>query len=225
MINFEFGVNEFVQKYNILQSIHCNYLVAVIRGESKDEAVKIAEKAYEGGIFSLELTFSTPNADQALQELSQLGDERIVIGAGTVLDAETARIAILSGAKYIVSPHFDPTIAKLCNRYAIPYLPGCGSVSEVISALSSGVDVIKLFPSSLLGINFIKDIKGPIPHAELMPSGGVRLDNLDEWFNQGAYAVGVGSALTKRVKQDGYDSIKEIAQAFNYKLEQIRSGQ
>ncbi|WP_017471355.1 bifunctional 2-keto-4-hydroxyglutarate aldolase/2-keto-3-deoxy-6-phosphogluconate aldolase [Amphibacillus jilinensis] len=211
-----------MQKYKILRSIHQNYLVAVIRGDTKSEAVKIAEKAYEGGIFTLEITFSTPHADQAIKELSALSDERVIVGAGTVLDAETARIAILNGAKYVVSPHLDPAIATICNRYSIPYLPGCGSVTEIVTALSVGVDIVKLFPGSQFGPSFINDIKGPLPNVELMPSGGVNMTNLQEWFNKGAFAIGVGSALTKRVTESGYESITEISKSFTQELARIR---
>ncbi|MBM7541100.1 bifunctional 2-keto-4-hydroxyglutarate aldolase/2-keto-3-deoxy-6-phosphogluconate aldolase [Amphibacillus cookii] len=213
-----------MQKYEILRAIHQNYLVAVIRGDTNFEAVQIAEKAYEGGIFTLEITFSTPQADQVIKELSTWSDERVIVGAGTVLDAETARIAILNGAKYVVSPHLDPAIATICNRYSIPYLPGCGSVTEIVTALSVGVDIVKLFPGSLFGPAFINDIKGPIPNAELMPSGGVNITNLKEWFNRGAFAVGIGSALTKQVKESGYESISEVSKAFTQELARIRGG-
>lgn len=208
-------------KHETLQAMHEGYLVAVVRGKTKEEAVEIAKAAYEGGIRSLEITFSTPGAELAIETLVQTGEEGMIIGAGTVLDRETARIAILHGASYVVSPHFDPEIATMCNRYAIPYLPGCGSITEIVSALSSGVDVVKLFPGSLLGPGFIKDVNGPIPHAAMMPSGGVSIDNLHEWVDKGAYAVGIGSALTKDVKDGDYSSVKAVAETFVNRLAEI----
>lgn len=208
-------------KHETLQAMHEGYLVAVVRGKTKEEAVEIAKAAYEGGIRSLEITFSTPGAELAIETLVQTGEEGMIIGAGTVLDRETARIAILHGARYVVSPHFDPEIATMCNRYAIPYLPGCGSITEIVSALSSGVDVVKLFPGSLLGPGFIKDVNGPIPHAAMMPSGGVSIDNLHEWVDKGAYAVGIGSALTKDVKDGDYSSVKAVAETFVNRLAEI----
>ena len=112
----------------------------------------------------------------------QLVNSQMIIGAGTVLDEKTARIAIMKGARYIVSPHFEGEMSLMCNRYCVPYLPGCGSVTEIMEALTYGLDVIKIFPGSLIGKAFIKDVKGPIPHVQLMPSGGVSIDNFDEWI-------------------------------------------
>jgi 2-dehydro-3-deoxyphosphogluconate aldolase/(4S)-4-hydroxy-2-oxoglutarate aldolase len=214
-----------LQKYEVLNEMHKGYLVAVIRGKNKEEAVEISKQAYQGGIRSLEITFSTPGAEDAIAELARLGDSQMIVGAGTVLDAETARIAIMKGARYIVSPHFDGTIATICNLYATPYLPGCGSVTEIMQALSLGVDVVKLFPGSLFGYSFIKDVKGPIPHVQLMPSGGVSLENIDKWIKNGAFAVGIGSALTKNVTNDGYCSVQEIAREFINKVASIKVGQ
>ncbi|WP_156431411.1 bifunctional 2-keto-4-hydroxyglutarate aldolase/2-keto-3-deoxy-6-phosphogluconate aldolase [Bacillus sp. FJAT-29814] len=212
-----------MQKYEVLNEMHKGYLVAVIRGKNKEDAVEISKQAFQGGIRSLEVTFSTPGAEEAIAELVRSGDSQMIVGAGTVLDAETARIAIMKGARYIVSPHFDGAIATMCNRYATPYLPGCGSVTEIMNALSYGVDVVKLFPGSLLGPGYIKDVKGPIPHVELMPSGGVSLDNLDKWVKNGAFAVGIGSALTKGVAGGDYSSVQTVARSFMDKLASIKA--
>ncbi|WP_209123819.1 bifunctional 2-keto-4-hydroxyglutarate aldolase/2-keto-3-deoxy-6-phosphogluconate aldolase [Alkalihalobacillus sp. BA299] len=211
-----------LQKYEILNEMHNGYIVAVIRGQNKEEAVEISRQAFKGGIRSLEITFTTPGAEEAIEELTRLGDKQMIVGAGTVLDEATARVAIMKGAQYIVSPHFDPSIAKMCNRYAIPYLPGCGSVTEIMSALTYGVDVIKLFPGSLLGPGYIKDVKGPIPHAELMPSGGVSLDNLSQWVKKGAFAVGIGSALTSCVTEGDYRAVEKAARQFVDKLAEVK---
>lgn len=216
-------VDVMLQKHQILSDIHDGYLVAVIRGKNKEDAVEISKQAFQGGIRSLEITFSTPGAEDAIAELVQMGNPNMVVGAGTVLDGETARIAIMKGARYIVSPHFNSDIAEVCNRYAIPYLPGCGSVTEIMQALESGVDVVKLFPGSLMGPGFLKDVKGPIPHVELMPSGGVSIDNLDQWVKNGAFAVGIGSALTKGVKDGDYSSVQEVARQFVNKLASVKA--
>ncbi|WP_458415365.1 bifunctional 2-keto-4-hydroxyglutarate aldolase/2-keto-3-deoxy-6-phosphogluconate aldolase [Schinkia sp. CFF1] len=212
-----------MQRYEVLNEMHKGYLVAVVRGKNKEEAVEISKQAFQGGIRSLEITFSTQGAEDVIAELVRSGDGQMIVGAGTVLDAETARIAIMKGARYIVSPHFDGAIATMCNRYAIPYLPGCGSVTEIINALSFGVDVVKLFPGSLLGPGFIKDVKGPIPHVQLMPSGGVSLDNIDKWVKNGAFAVGIGSALTKNVENGDFSSVQKVARTFVDKLEAIKA--
>lgn len=212
-----------LQRYEVLNEMHKGYLVAVVRGKNKEEAVEISKQAFQGGIRSLEITFSTQGAEDAIAELVRSGDSQMIVGAGTVLDAETARIAIMKGARYIVSPHFDGAISMMCNRYAIPYLPGCSSVTEIMNALSFGVDVVKLFPGSLLGPGFIKDVKGPIPHVQLMPSGGVSLDNIDKWVKNGAFAVGIGSALTKNVANGDFSSVQKVARTFVDKLEAIKA--
>ncbi|MEJ7497223.1 bifunctional 2-keto-4-hydroxyglutarate aldolase/2-keto-3-deoxy-6-phosphogluconate aldolase [Staphylococcus warneri] len=212
-----------MKKMQTLNRLHDNYLVAVVRGKSKADAIAAVEHMIDGGIYNIEITFTTPQAEEVIQHLSQhVIDENVVIGAGTVLDSTTARLAILNGAEYVVSPHFDPEIAKMCNRYAVPYLPGCGSVTEIVQAMETGVDLVKLFPGVLLGANFIKNVHGPIPQIELMPSGGVSLDNLEDWYRKGAFAVGIGSALMKNAK-DGNDSvIKENTEKFVGKFKTIR---
>jgi len=211
-----------IQKYEVLKQMHEGYAVAVIRGKSMRDAVEIGKRAFNGGIHSLEITFTTPQAERAIHELSQLNEEGMIVGAGTVLDAETARISILNGAQYVVSPHFDKEIALICNRYMIPYLPGCGTVTEIVEALTYGVDVVKLFPGSHLGPSFIKDVKGPIPHVEMMPSGGVSIDNVNQWIKNGAFAVGIGSALIKDVTNNDYSSVEKVAREFMDKIEAER---
>ena len=212
-----------MKKWQTLQKLHENFLVAVVRGNSKEHAIAAIHQIIEAGIYNIEVTFTTPQAEVVIAELNkQVKDSKVVIGAGTVMDPVTARIAILNGASYIVSPHFDKQIAETCNLYSTPYLPGCGSVTEITQAMTAGVDVVKLFPGDLLGPNFIKNVHGPIPNIALMPSGGVSMDNLAEWIEKGAYAVGIGSALLKGAT-DGHDSvIKENTQAFVKKLEEIR---
>ncbi|WP_414048957.1 bifunctional 2-keto-4-hydroxyglutarate aldolase/2-keto-3-deoxy-6-phosphogluconate aldolase [Macrococcus animalis] len=195
-----------MKKYEILEKLHENYLVAVVRGKSEEDAIHMIENIIEGGIHNIEITFTTPNAENVIKYFSQKQNESLLIGAGTVMDSSTASNAIQCGANYIVSPHFDAEISKVCNLYAIPYLPGCGSVTEIVSALKMGSDVVKLFPGNLLGASYIKDVHGPIPQVELMPSGGVTLENMHEWYQNKAFAIGIGSALSKDAT-DGHDAI------------------
>ncbi len=211
-----------IRKHKILRQMHEGYAVAVIRGKTKKDAVEIGKHAYKGGIRSLEITFTTPQAELAIRELSDTGEEGMIVGAGSVLDAETARVAILHGARYVVSPHFNKDIAFMCNRHSIPYLPGCGTITEIVEALTYGVDVVKLFPGSHLGPSFMKDVKGPVPHVEMMPSGGVSIDNVGEWIKNGAFAVGMGSALTKGVKNGDYSSVEKTAREFMEKIQAYR---
>ncbi len=211
------------QKSQILGQLASNYLFAVVRGKDSQDGFKISQACCEGGIKNIEVTYTTPEAGKVIRDLrSSVTDREVVIGAGTVLDDITARDAILAGAQFVVSPHFDSKIATVCNRYAIPYLPGCGSVTEILQALELGVDVVKLFPGGLLGASFIKDVHGPIPHVEMMPSGGVSLDNLDQWLANGAWGVGVGSALTKGVAATGYQSVVSEAEKFVKRLADLQ---
>lgn len=203
-----------LKKYKILNQLHENYLVAVVRGNDEDETKKIVDEIIKGGFKNIEITFTVPNAEEVINKVhKQYGDD-IVLGAGTVLDAATAQIAINKGAQYIVSPHLDTNISKLCNVYSIPYLPGCSSATEIIEALRYGSDLIKLFPGGQLGAGFIKDIKGPVPNVELMPSGGVNLDNVSDWIEKGSFAVGIGGDLTKEFTGNNFEVISEKAQKY-----------
>ncbi|MCJ0915751.1 bifunctional 2-keto-4-hydroxyglutarate aldolase/2-keto-3-deoxy-6-phosphogluconate aldolase [Mammaliicoccus sciuri] len=203
-----------MKKYKILNQLHENYLIAVVRGNDEDETKKIVDEIIKGGFKNIEITFTVPNAEEVINQVhKQYGDD-IVLGAGTVLDAATAQIAINKGAQYIVSPHLDTNISKLCNIYSIPYLPGCSSATEIIEALRYGSDLIKLFPGGQLGAGFIKDIKGPVPNVELMPSGGVNLDNISDWIEKGSFAVGIGGDLTKEFTGNNFEVISEKAQKY-----------
>lgn len=209
-------------KYSILNRINSEKLVAVVRGKDYMDAYEISKKIIEGGIKLIEVTFTTPEADKTIELLVKEYSNDVLIGAGTVLDDITARIAILRGAKFVVSPHFDKSISILCNRYCIPYLPGCISITEVVKALESGSSVIKLFPGSLGGVAHMKSILGPIPQVGIMPSGGVYLDNMHEWIEAGAFAIGIGNALTKNVAKLGYESVKTETEKFVEKFNKIR---
>lgn len=211
-------------KRDTLNQLQKNFLFAVVRGTTQEEGYEISKAAFNGGIKNIEVTFSTPNAEKVMRQLAdEFADSDMVVGAGTVLDEVAARIAILNGAKFVVSPSFNEKIAKMCNLYTIPYLPGCGTITEVHMALEAGCEVVKLFPGGLLGPSFIKDLHGPIPWVEAMPSGGVSLDNMETWIENGAWSVGVGSALTKKMKESGYDSVQAAAKEFADKLAGIQT--
>lgn len=210
------------KKQTILSQLKENFLFAVIRGESAEQATEISKAVYEGGIKNIEVTFTTPQADESIKALvREYKNTDMVIGAGTVMDAVTARLAIIAGAEFIVSPNFVPEISTICNTYAVPYLPGCGSVTEIAKAMETGVEVVKVFPGGILGPSFVKNVHGPIPHVEMMPSGGVSLENMHEWVENGAWAVGIGSALTKELDEKGYESVTEIAEKFVAKYKEL----
>ena len=173
-------------------------MLAVIRGNTPEEAVQISEACIAGGVTAIEVAFTTPRAHEAILTLSEKYKDNaaVVIGAGTVLDAETARMAILNGAAFVVSPAFDEATIKLCNRYRVACMPGTTTIQGVIQALELGADIVKVFPGEVVGSKFIKALKGPLPQAQMMPTGGVSIDNVGEWFKAGAVAVGAGGALT-----------------------------
>lgn len=205
----------------MLDLLKNNYIFAVIRGSTEEDAIKIAESAIKGGINNIEITYTTPNASSVISTLVNKfsTNDKVIIGAGTVMTPEIAKDAILSGAKFLVSPHFSIDIQNVALENSSLYFPGCATVTEIVNALNSGVKIIKLFPGGSLGPNFIKDIHSPIPNVDLMPSGGVSLENIKQWKLAGACAVGVGGALTANVKEKGYDSVTEVAKQFVNALE------
>lgn len=210
-------------KMNTLQRIVNKGIVAVVRAETSEQGANIAKACIEGGIDTVEITFTVPAAHKVIEGLrNALSQEELLIGAGTVLDAETTRIAILAGAQYIVSPGFDLDSAKLCNRYQIPYMPGCMTPTEIIRALEAGADIIKVFPGNAFGPSIIKAIKGPLPQAPLMPTGGVSLENVDEWIKNGCVAVGVGGQLTAGAKTGDYTTVTETAKEFIRRIKEAR---
>ncbi|HHX70904.1 MAG: bifunctional 2-keto-4-hydroxyglutarate aldolase/2-keto-3-deoxy-6-phosphogluconate aldolase [Miniphocaeibacter sp.] len=199
-----------MRKFEVIQRIEKVGVVAVIRATSTEEAKRISLACMAGGIDAIEITYTVPGASKVIEELTNEFGDDLLVGAGTVLDSETARAAILAGAKYIVSPAFDLESAKLCNRYQTPYMPGCMTLTEMIKAMEAGADVIKVFPGSAFGPDFIKAVKGPLPQAVLMPTGGVSIDNVDKWIKNGCIAVGVGGNLTKGTSEEMTNAAKEF---------------
>lgn len=207
-----------MNKWDVLKRIESVGVVAVVRAENAEKAIEISKACMAGGIDAIEVTFTVPGAHRVIETLNETFGDELIVGAGTVLDSETARIAILSGAKYIVSPAFDLETAKLCNRYQVPYMPGCMTMTEILRAMEAGADIIKVFPGSAFGPSFIKAIKGPLPQTVLMPTGGVNLDNVSEWIQNGCVAVGVGGGLTKGTPAE----MTATAKAFVKKVEEAR---
>ncbi|MDQ1004272.1 2-dehydro-3-deoxyphosphogluconate aldolase/(4S)-4-hydroxy-2-oxoglutarate aldolase [Neobacillus niacini] len=213
-----------MNKYKILSKISDCGIVAVVRANSKEEAIKTSEACVDGGIIGIEVTFTVNSADEVIKELVSLyqGNTDVVIGAGTVLDATTARIAILAGAQFVVSPCFDEDTARICNLYQIPYIPGCMTLTEIKQALEFGVDIVKLFPGNAFGPDFVKAVKGPLPHVNIMPTGGVDLDNVGQWIKNGCVAVGVGGNLVAPAKTGEFEKITEYAREYVKKVQIAR---
>ncbi len=213
-----------MDKEQVLMKIQDCGIVAVVRAENTEKAEKIVDACIEGGVAAIELTFTVPHADKVIEHLAaKYTPEEIILGAGTVMDAATARIAMLSGAQYIVSPYFDPDTVKMCNRYRVAVMPGIMTVREGVMAMEAGADILKIFPGDLYGPKIIKDIRGPIPYAKMMPTGGVNADNVGEWIKAGAVAVGAGSSLTAGAKTGDYALITETAKKFVAKIKAARA--
>ena len=200
-----------MKRVSILQKLENAGVIAVVRGKTKEEALKASQAIVAGGM-------------RGIQELVALYQENpdVVIGAGTVLDATTARLAIVAGAEYIVSPSFDEETAKICNLYQVPYLPGCMTITEMKEALKSGADIIKLFPGSVYGPSVISAFKAPLPQLNIMPTGGVSLENMAEWFDAGVTAVGVGGNLLAPAATGDFEKVREVAQAYMEKFQAIK---
>jgi len=194
-------------------------IVAVIRAQKPKKALKITEAVKKGGIDIIEITMTVPGAIDVIKEIrTNYKKENLLLGAGSVLDAETARMCMLAGADFIVSPILDKNMITLCNRYQKIVVPGAMTPSEVHKSLEIGADIVKIFPASVVGTKMIKSIKGPIPQADLMPTGGINLNNIEEWIEAGSIAVGVGSGLTKPAKNGNYDEITKRAKLFIEKI-------
>jgi 2-dehydro-3-deoxyphosphogluconate aldolase/(4S)-4-hydroxy-2-oxoglutarate aldolase len=199
---------------DVLSTIRDSGLVPVIRADSSDEALKIADACLAGGATVVEITFTVSAAASVISQLSGF-----IVGAGTVMDPETARTAISAGAKFVVSPALNRETAMLCNQHQIPYLPGAGTVREIIEAMECGARIVKLFPAETMGTAFVKAVKAVIPHASLMPTGGVSVTNVHEWIAAGSAAVGVGSNLTGAARHGDFQAVTNLTKQF---LQEIR---
>jgi 2-dehydro-3-deoxyphosphogluconate aldolase/(4S)-4-hydroxy-2-oxoglutarate aldolase len=209
-----------ILKLKVLGRVVESGLVAIVRTDSPDLAARIADACAQGGVATLEVTFTVPGAAAVISDLAKrYPPEQITIGAGTVLDPETARVAILAGAQFLVSPSVNTETARLANRYQIPYMPGAGTVRDVVEAMECGADIIKVFPGETLGPEFIKAVKAPLPQASLMPTGGVSIENAATWIKAGAVALGVGGNLIAGCKTGDFQSITDLARRF---IETIR---
>lgn len=213
-----------VKKEQVLSKLRECGLVAVVRAKDAADAMRIAQACIEGGCAGIELTYTTPGVNAIIEKMAKEYDNTdFIIGAGTVMDSETARMAILSGAQYVVSPYFNADTVRICNRYRVACMPGAMSIAEVVAGMEAGADIIKVFPGELFGPQILKSIHGPIPQAELMPTGGVSLNNVEEWIKAGAVAVGAGGSLTAGAKTGDYAKITDTARRFVEKIQSARS--
>jgi 2-dehydro-3-deoxyphosphogluconate aldolase/(4S)-4-hydroxy-2-oxoglutarate aldolase len=207
-----------------LQKLSSIGVVAVVRGKTAEDGVKTADACIAGGVKAIELAFTTPDAPTAIKTLvdKYANDDSVVIGAGTVLEPTTARLAIIAGAKFIVSPAFDKDVVEMCNLYRVVSCPGVMDPKGCVEALKAGADIIKIFPGDIVGKNMIKDIHGPLPQAQLMPSGGVNAENAADWLKAGCVAVSAGGSLTAGAKKGDYAAVTEMAKKFVAAVESAR---
>ena len=207
-----------MKKEQVLARLKEDCLVAVVRAKNLEQGEKVVDAIIAGGINFIEITM-TMDEGNPVEFIKLMADkykdnEKVVIGAGTVLDPETARQVILAGANYVVSPSLNVETIKLCNRYRVPMLPGVITPTEAVTSLLAGCYIIKIFPGNIVGPAAISSFKGPLPQGEFMPSGGVDVDNVDKWIHAGAYAVGTGSSLTKGAKTGDFEAVTKKAQEF-----------
>lgn len=179
----------------ITQAVEDCGVVAVIRMKESDRLRSVVDALAEGGVRALEITMTVPRAIEVIAEIAPTLPAGFILGAGTVIDPETARRAIDAGAQFLVSPVFRPEVIAAGHARDIPVMPGCFTPTEILDAWEAGADIVKVFPATALGPGFFKDLRGPLPQVKLMPTGGVTIENAGDWIRAGAVAVGVGSAL------------------------------
>ena len=188
-------------------------IVAVVRAESGELLAQVVRALAEGGVTAAEITFTVPDAIEVIRQVRKEVGDAVCLGAGTVLDPETARAALLAGAEYIVSPAVNLDVIRLCRRYDKPVMPGAFTPTEVLSAWEAGADVVKIFPADVGGPPFLKALRGPLPQVKLMPTGGVDLNTAEAFLKAGACCLGVGSSLVdpKAVASGDFDRIRDLA--------------
>ena len=202
----------------MLESIKKEGIVAVIRAKDHKEAKGYINACVNGGIRAVELTYSIPNVVDLINELRD--DKNLILGVGSVLNAKMAKDAILAGAKYVVSPGYSEEVNDVCKELNTLYLPGCMTVSEIMNAQDKGNKMVKLFPGDVFGPKYVKAIKAPIPNVEIMPTGGVDINNVEKWFEMGVSCVGVGSSL---FNAGNLEDIENLAKEFVEKIKNVRS--
>jgi 2-dehydro-3-deoxyphosphogluconate aldolase/(4S)-4-hydroxy-2-oxoglutarate aldolase len=198
---------------DVLNEVNAGKMVAIIRAPSSELLVDVAKAIYEGGIRVIEVTMTVPNALEIIAEVHRQIGDKIILGAGSVIDSETARAAMLAGAEFIVSPVVRYDVIQCCKRYGKAVMPGAFTPTEILTAWEAGADVVKVFPANIGGPGYLKAVKAPLPQVQLMPTGGVNLETLESFMDAGACAVGLGSSLvTKELMAAGdVDGIRNLS--------------
>ena len=200
---------------NLQDIVNCG-VVAVIRVASAQEAVEVCGAIAKGGVKPIEITMTVPGAIDAIKELKGAAEDKVLLGAGTVLDPETARAVILAGAEFVVCPTLNLEVIEVCRRYSKVVIPGAFTPTEILTAWEAGADIVKVFPATVGGPRYLRDIRGPLPQIRLMPTGGVNVGNTPDFIRAGAVAVAAGTSLVdkKAVSEGKYDIITENAKKF-----------
>lgn len=208
-----------------LQRVLDTGIVSIIRADSGEQLVDVATALYEGGIDVIEVTFTVPGVLDIISAVRKKLGDRILLGAGTVLDTETARAAILAGAEFIVTPTVNVDVIKMCNRYSKVIMPGGFTPTEVLTAWEAGADIVKVFPADTGGPSHLKALHGPLPQIRLLPTGGVDLETLPGFIKAGACAVGLGSALVEKhaVASGDMNRISSLAEQYVALVKKTRS--
>jgi len=208
-----------------LQRVLDGGIVAIIRATSGEQLVNVARALHEGGIDVIEVTFTVPNVLEILAAVRKDLGKKILLGAGTVLDPETCRTALLAGAEFIVSPSLNLDVIKLCKRYGKLVMPGAFTPTEIVTAWEAGADIVKLFPADCVGPNYLKALRGPLPQVRILPTGGVDLKTLPDFLKAGACAVGLGGQLVEKsaVESGNMTRIRELAAQYVALVKQTRS--
>jgi 2-dehydro-3-deoxyphosphogluconate aldolase/(4S)-4-hydroxy-2-oxoglutarate aldolase len=202
-------------------------IVAVVRSESSASLVKVVQALAEGGVTAAEITFTLPDALEVIRQVRSVVGDAIVLGAGTVLDSETARTAVLAGAEYVVSPIVNLEVIRLCRRYDTVVMPGAFTPTEVLTAWETGADVVKVFPADVGGPAYLRALRGPLPQVRLMPTGGVDLTTAEAFLKAGACCLGVGGALVepKAIAAGDFTRIRELAYQYAAIVSRVRETQ
>ncbi len=214
-----------MSKAEILKQIEDLGLVPVVRASSADEAMQVIEAIRAGGVNVLEITMTVPGAVRVIEKVADKYGSDVLVGAGTVLDPETARACLLAGAQFIVSPALNLDTIAMCHRYSAPIMPGVLTPTEVITAWSAGADIVKVFPcGSVGGASYIKNLKGPFPQVKMIPTGGVSLATAADFIKAGAAALGVGTDLVdvKAIREGKAGVVTERAKQFVQIVQEAR---
>lgn len=207
-----------MDKIDVIQKIKKEKIISVIRSENQEEIEKMIDAIVEGGVNLVEITMTVPNAVEIISNLvKKYKGTDVTIGAGTVLDAETARLVINAGAEFVVSPIFDEDLMRMCHRYRVLMIPGIATPTEANIAMEHGADIVKLFPRNAYGPEIIKVFKGPFPYIQIIPTGNISLEDADKWINMGALAIGVGGEIVNPAKKGDFAKTTEMAKLFKEK--------